>query len=323
VNLLIGELNSSHSGISKPAPPAVRTGRLGLRFEREPFEANGSLVIREIIPLGPASLEGSIALGDHLVAVDGRPISASTNLDSLLLDKAGKRVVLSIETAGKKREAVVRPVALQVETGLLYRSWVASRRAYVEKISGGKLGYVHIAAMGDPDLTQLYRDLDAQNQEKQGVVIDVRNNNGGYVNGRVIDVFARRNYLLMTPRDGSTVPSRQSLGQRSLGLPTVLVTNESTLSDGEDFTEGYRTLGLGKTVGEPTAGWIIFTGAQRLIDGSSVRVPGDRIKDTRGQDMEMHPRPVDVEAARPLGETETGEDAQLKAAVATLLSQLK
>ena len=153
-------------------------------------------------------------------------------------------------------------------------------------------------------------------------MIDVRNNNGGYVNGRVIDVFARRNYLMMTPRDGSVVPSRQALGQRALGLPTVLVTNESTLSDGEDFTEGYRTLGLGKTVGTPTAGWIVFTGAQRLIDGSSVRVPGERIKDTRGQDMEMHPRPVDVETLRPLGETETGEDAQLKQAVATLLGEV-
>jgi tricorn protease len=301
----------------------VRTGRLGLRFEREPFEANGSLIIREIVPLGPASLEGTIAVGDHLLAVDGLPVTPATNLDSLLEDKAGKRVVLSVSTNGKTRDAVVRPVTLQVESGLLYRGWVESRRAYVEKISGGKLGYVHIAAMGDPDLTQLYRDLDVQNQEKQGVIIDVRNNNGGYVNGRVIDVFARRNYLLMTPRDGSTAPSRQALGQRALGLPTVLVTNESTLSDGEDFTEGYRTLGLGKTVGTPTAGWIIFTGAQRLIDGSSVRTPGEEIKDTRGQNMEMHPRPVDVEVLRPLGETETGEDAQLKQAVATLLGQLK
>jgi tricorn protease len=323
ISLLIGELNSSHSGISKPTPPAVRTGRLGLRFEREPFEANGSLIIREIVPLGPASLEGTIAVGDHLLAVDGLPVTPATNLDSLLEDKAGKRVVLSVSTNGKTRDAVVRPVTLQVESGLLYRGWVESRRAYVEKISGGKLGYVHIAAMGDPDLTQLYRDLDVQNQEKQGVIIDVRNNNGGYVNGRVIDVFARRNYLLMTPRDGSTAPSRQALGQRALGLPTVLVTNESTLSDGEDFTEGYRTLGLGKTVGTPTAGWIIFTGAQRLIDGSSVRTPGEEIKDTRGQNMEMHPRPVDVEVLRPLGETETGEDAQLKQAVATLLGQLK
>jgi C-terminal processing protease CtpA/Prc len=177
--------------------------------------------------------------------------------------------------------------------------------------------------MGDPDLAQLYLDLDVLNQAKKGVIVDVRNNNGGYVNGRVIDVFARKNYLIGTPRDGSPEPMRQALGQRALGLPSVLVTNESTLSDGEDFTEGYRTLKLGKVVGTPTAGWIIFTGAQRLIDGSQVRVPGDRIKDTRGQDMEMHPRPVDVEQLRPLGETDKGEDVQLEKAVQTLTGELQ
>ena len=330
INLLIGELNSSHSGISRPAQPSVRTGRLGLRFERAPYEKDGSLIVREIIPLGPAALaldeKGqpvTVHTGDKLLSVDGAPVTASTNLDQLLEDRNGKRTVLSFEESGKKYVVVVRPVTLQVESGLLYRAWVDSRRAYVNRISGGKLGYVHIAAMGDADLAQLYLDLDAQNQSKQGVIVDVRNNNGGYVNGRVIDVFARHNYLLMTPRDGTTVPSRQALGQRSLGLPTALVTNESTLSDGEDFTEGYRALELGKVIGTPTAGWIIFTGAQRLIDGSSVRVPGDRIKDTRGQDMEMHPRPVDVEQLRPLGEAETGEDVQLKTAVTTLLGQLK
>ena len=323
INLLIGELNSSHSGIAKAAPPSVRTGRLGLRFDREPFEAKGLLIVREVVPLAPAALEGTIHPGDRLLGVDGTPITPATNLDALLEDKVGKRLVLNVQTRDKTRDAIVRPVALQVEAGLLYNAWVEERRAYVERISGGKLGYVHIAAMGDRDLAQLYVDLDAQNEVRQGVVVDVRNNNGGYVNGRVIDVFTRRNYLEMTPRDGSTVPSRQALGQRALGVPTVLVTNESTLSDGEDFTEGYRALGLGKVVGTPTAGWIIFTGSQRLIDGSAVRVPGDRIRDLKGEDMEMHPRPVDVEAARPLGETESGEDAQLKEAVSTLLGQLK
>ncbi len=326
INLLIGELDSSHSGISKPSVPSVRTGRLGVRFERAAYENGGALVIREIVPLGPVALEGSVKVGDRILAVNGTAVGAGVNLDQWLEDAAGRRVVLSVAPGGdaaKKRDVVVRPVTLQVESGLLYRGWVESRRAYVDKISGGKLGYVHLAAMGDADLAQLYVDLDVLNQAKQGVIVDVRNNNGGYVNGRVIDVFARKNYLIGTPRDGSAAPMRQALGQRALGLPTVLVTNESTLSDGEDFTEGYRTLGIGKTVGTPTAGWIIFTGAQRLIDGSSVRVPGDRIKDTRGQDMEMHPRPVDVEVERGLGETETGEDVQLEKAVQTLLRELK
>lgn len=337
INLLIGELNTSHSGISRAALPSVRTGRLGLRFDRAPFEATGALVVREIIPLGPAALAGAnssepanpangIHIGDHILAVDGTPLTPSTNLDQLLEDRANHRVVLSVApggNAGKKHDVPVRPVTTQVESGLLYRAWVESRRSYVEKVSGGKLGYVHLAAMGDNDLAQLYVDLDAANQAKQGVVVDVRNNNGGYVNGRVIDVFARKNYLIGTPRDGSPMPMRQGLGQRALGLPTVLVTNESTLSDGEDFTEGYRALQLGKVVGAPTAGWIIFTGSQRLIDGSQVRVPGDRIKTLEGKDMEFHARPVDVEVLRTLGETETGTDKQLDSAVQTLLSQLK
>jgi C-terminal processing protease CtpA/Prc len=173
--------------------------------------------------------------------------------------------------------------------------------------------------MSDGALQQLYLDLDALNQSKQAVIVDVRNNNGGYINGYALDVFTRKNYLEMTPRGMGTVPSRQNLGQRALGLPTVLVTNESTLSDGEDFTEGYRALKLGKVVGQPTAGWIIFTGSQPLIDGSSVRLPFIRVQDLSGQNMEMHPRPVDVEAERPLGETDAGADHQLEVAVKTLL----
>ncbi len=325
-NLLIGELNSSHSGTSAITAPPERVGRLGLRFEREPFEAGHGLVVREVVPLGPAAIAGDIHPNDRLLSVDGTAIEATTNLDELLMGLAGKRVVLAIAPGGdlaKKHDTVIRPVTLPVESGLLYNAWVEQKRAYVDRISGGKLGYVHIAAMGDTDLAQLYLDLDAQNQAKQGVVVDVRNNNGGYVNGRVIDVFARKNYLLMTARGGQTVPSRQALGQRALGLPTVLVTNESTLSDGEDFTEGYRSLALGKVVGVPTAGWIIFTGSQRLIDGSQVRVPGFKIEDTRGENMEMHPRPVDVEVEQPLGETEAGDDLQLQRAVEVLLKPAK
>ena len=324
INLLIGELNSSHSGINRgmdreSGPQPVQVGNLGLRFDREVYEAGKGLVVREVIALGPAAIEGTIKPGDRLLSVNGKDIGTK-NLDSMLEDTVGKRVVLGVETHGKTRDAVVRPVSTVAAVGLLYRQWVEDRRALVDRVSDGKIGYVHIPDMSDASLQQLYLDLDAQNEAKQGVVVDVRNNNGGYINGYALDVFTRQNYLMMTERGETAVPSRQALGQRALGLPTVLVTNESSLSDAEDFTEGYRALKLGKVVGEPTAGWIIFTGAQPLIDGSTVRVPGSRIQDLRGQTMEMHPRPVDVEVERPLGETETGSDAQLERAVKELLA---
>ena len=324
INLLIGELNSSHSGINRgmdreSGPQPVQVGNLGLRFDREAYEVGKGLVVREVIALGPAAIEGTIKPGDRLLSVNGKDIGTK-NLDAMLEDTVGKRVVLGVETHGKTRDAVVRPVSTVAAVGLLYRQWVEDRRALVDRVSDGKIGYVHIPDMSDASLQQLYLDLDAQNEAKQGVVVDVRNNNGGYINGYALDVFTRQNYLMMTERGETAVPSRQALGQRALGLPTVLVTNESSLSDAEDFTEGYRALKLGKVVGEPTAGWIIFTGAQPLIDGSTVRVPGSRIQDLRGQTMEMHPRPVDVEVERPLGETETGSDAQLERAVKELLA---
>ncbi len=327
INLMIGELNASHSGVSRPSDgfgsqPAARVGDLGLRFDREAYEAGRGLVVREVVALGPADIEGSIRPGDVLTAVDGKPAGAGINLDALLLDRAGKRTVLTVATAGASRQAVVRPVAPGVASGLLYRQWVNDRRAYVERASGGRLGYVHILDMSADSLNQLYLDLDAQNQGKEGVVIDVRNNNGGFVNGYVLDVFTRRNFLTMTPRGLFGVPSRQNLGQRALGLPTILVTNESSLSDAEDFTEGYRYLGLGKVVGVPTSGWIIYTGGQSLIDGSNLRVPFIRVQGADGKDMELNPRPVDIRVERLLGETLSGKDSQLDVAVAELLKGL-
>lgn len=323
INLMIGELNSSHSGIGHMSEPSVRTGRLGLRFVREDYEGGKGLVIREVIPLGPAAVEGTIKPRETLVAINGQEIGPHTNLDQLLEDEVGRRVVLRIAgTDGKQRDAVVKPVDSPEETGLLYRAWVEQNRALVDKLSHGRLGYVHLADMSDHALKQLYIDLDAQNEGKDGVVVDVRNNNGGYVNGYALDVFTRKNYLLMTSRGYPTVPSRQELGQRALGKPTILLTNESSLSDSEDFTEGYRALHLGKVVGTPTAGWIIYTGGRGLIDGSVVRLPFTRVQDLSGETMEMHPRPVDVEVVRQPGETLDATDSQLERAVTELLQQI-
>jgi C-terminal processing protease CtpA/Prc len=170
-------------------------------------------------------------------------------------------------------------------------------------------------------LARLAIDLDTENQSKHGVVVDIRNNNGGFVNVYAIDVLARRGYLRMTPRDELEAPARSMLGQRSLEAPTILVTNQHSLSDAEDFTEGYRYLKLGKVVGEPTAGWIIYTGGAQLIDGSNLRLPSTRVTDANGKDMEMHPRPVDIEVVRPMGESYTGRDSQLDAAVKELLAE--
>jgi C-terminal processing protease CtpA/Prc len=223
-------------------------------------------------------------------------------------------------TAKDTRKVTVRPVNQTTEKGLLYRQWVQQQRDYVAKVSGGRLGYVHMYDMSAQSLNQLYLDVDAENHSREGVVVDVRNNNGGFVNAYALDVLSRKGYMSMTVRGLPSAPARTQLGQRALDAPTILVTNQHSLSDAEDFAEGYRTLKLGKIVGEPTAGWIIYTSGVTLIDGTTIRLPFIKVTDHEGKNMELNPRPVDILVSKPLGET--NKDSQLDVAVRELLQQL-
>ena len=321
-SLLIGELNSSHSGIANGEQAKPTTGRIGLRFDRATYESDGKFKIAEVVQLSPADVAG-IKVGETLTTIDGTRLDASSNIDQLLDYKIDHRVVLTIaDDKSRTRTVALKPIRGREEKDLLYRQWVERNREYVSSISGGKLGYVHMFDMSQDSLKRLYLDLDTENQSRKGVVIDVRNNNGGFVNAYAIDVLARRGYMSMTRRGFPTAPARIVLGQRSLELPTVLVTNRHSLSDAEDFTEGYRALHLGTVVGEPTAGWIIYTSNQALLDGSQIRVPFIRITDHEGKDMEMHPRAVDIEVKNAIGESLSGNDSQLESAVKELLRQI-
>lgn len=328
LNLMLGELNASHMGASGPGPAGSQpsnNGRLGLMFDREAYESGGRLKVTSVLPLGPAAISKQIKAGDFIVSVNGVNVGPATNLDEQLMHQVGRRVdlrVASTADGGDAKTVIVQPITGGAERTLLYRDWIEANRAYVDTISNGKLGYVHIRDMSEGALRQLALDLDADNRAKVGVVIDVRHNNGGFVNVYAIDVLARRGYLTMTPRGLPASPARTSLGQRSLELPTILVTNQHSLSDAEDFTEGYKQLKLGKVVGEPTSGWIIFTGSATLIDGSAIRMPSTRITSNDGKTMELNPRDVDVLVTRPIGETYTGKDSQLEAAVRELLRQI-
>jgi Tol biopolymer transport system component len=324
ISMMLGELNASHMGISAPPPGTpISLGRLAADFDRTEYDESGRLRVAALVPLGPAMLAG-VKAGDYILQVDGHAIGARVNLDALLDHTVGKRIALSVAPSptAAPREVIVKPIDQATEKALRYRQWVEQRREYVAKASGGRLGYVHMFDMSAGALAQLHVDLDAENHARQGVVVDVRNNNGGFVNVYAIDVFARRGYFNMMSRGFPSVSSRSQLGQRALELPTILVTNQHSLSDAEDFTEGYRTLKLGKVVGEPTAGWIIYTGGITLIDGSVLRMPGAKIFASDGTPMEMHPRPVDVPVTRPVGESYTAKDVQLDTAVAELLKQL-
>jgi Tol biopolymer transport system component len=327
LSLMLGELNSSHLGVS-PAPtgaPRFTTGRIGVDWDAGAYERSGVLRVASVVPLGPAAV-ARIAPGDVLLAVDGAPVERNADVDALFANRIGKRTELRVAPHGDSaavRTIVVLPVDGNAEEHLRYLAWVASRRAYVERVSGGRVGYVHLYDMGTDSLAKFFTDLDVQNRAKDAVVVDIRNNEGGFVDPYAVDVLTRREYLSFKSRFGTDPPERTSLGQRVLDRPSALVTNEHSLSDAENMTEAYRQLHAGPVVGEPTAGWIIFTSAASLADGGTVRLPFTRVIAHDGVDMELHPRPVDVRVANPPGFDERGDDPQLAAAVRELLKRVR
>jgi Tol biopolymer transport system component/C-terminal processing protease CtpA/Prc len=324
LSLLLGELNSSHTGVGSPPTPGrdPSTGRLAVDWDAAAFERDGRLRVAALVPLGPLAVAGGVSPGDELLAVDGTPVDRHADLDELLGHTIGKRTELRFATRAGTRTVVVQPIDTPSEQRLRYLAWVAGRRAYVERISGGRIGYVHLADMGQESLKKFYLDLDVQNRNRDAVIVDIRNNEGGFVDPYAIDVLTRREYAHFRSRFGTDPPERTSLGQRTLDKPSALVVNEHSLSDAENFTEAYRVLRPGEVVGEPTAGWIIFTSGMTLADGSTLRLPSTSVFAHDGVNMELHPRPVDVRVDNPPGVAERGEDPQLAAAVRELEKRL-
>jgi Tol biopolymer transport system component/C-terminal processing protease CtpA/Prc len=330
INLMLGELRSSHLGIGYRGGGG-QDGYIGLLFDPVEQSRTGALRIAEIVPESPAALakdaDGeNIRVGDYLLAVDDTTLDPSVNLDMLLQRTIGRRVRLRIgaqpDSVDNVREFAVRPASGGQYDEQRYRAWVYKNEAYVHQISDGRLGYVHIPDMDYAAYQQFLSDLDTETHSKEGVIIDVRFNTGGHISTFILDVLTRRSVLLSGFRDQPAIDAGHTHGNRILNKPTVLVVNEASASNTEIFAEGYRQLALGRIVGRPTAGAVIGTFERRLIDGSYFRLPRIKIMTPEGEDLEGASRAVDIDVALPLGSARRERDPQLDAAVQTLLEQI-
>jgi Tol biopolymer transport system component/C-terminal processing protease CtpA/Prc len=340
INLMVGELRASHLGAGGGFWP-IQNGYTGLLFDPVEQATTGRLKIATIIPDSPAALAGDgqpIQIGDELQAVDGVELTVSTSLDMLLQRTIGRRVRLRIASTSAAaepsentpsespapaiRELAIRPISADQYDELHYRAWVYANEAYVHRVSGGRLGYVHIREMSYKAYQQFLSDLDAETHSKEGVVLDVRFNGGGHTATFILDVLARQSVLLSAFRDRPSADAGHLAGNRVLNKPTVLVINERCFSNTEMFTEGYRRLRLGKVVGRPTGGEVIWTYRMRLLDGMQFSVPRFKVATPEGEDLEGTGRAVDVNVPLPIGESARGADRQLDAAVAALLAQI-
>src|SRR5205823_1839531 len=153
---------------------------------------------------------------------------------------------------------------------LMYDRWVQHNADAVAKQSGGRVGYIHIPTMNEHGLEQFVRSLYSDNFDKDGIVLDVRYNGGGFTHDQVLNYLGSREHTLFRQRDGGEGLVMRSY-DRKWHKPLVLLINNRSYSDAEIFPNAFRTLGLGKLVGQATGGHVIGTSGIRLIDGSTFR----------------------------------------------------
>ena len=329
---LLGELNGSHLGVysrDPRSPNAQAQGRLGTVHHR----VKGGYEVTQIVPESPAA-KGEMALqvGDVITAVELEPFGPTETLETRLAGREGEETLFSIRRALEDERVIevdllLTPISVGALRGLQYRAWRRERAERVSELSDGRLGYIHIEGMGQHQLDIFERDLYAAAGDKDGLIIDVRNNGGGWTADRLLASIMVQPHAYTMPRgaDPNEVghyPQDRLFIQRYT-LPANMLCNEKSFSNAEIIAHAFKTLKRGTLVGQQTYGGVISTGATRLIDGTLVRLPFRGWFVIDGTDMENHGAvPHLVVDQTPEAESRC-EDEQLKAAVDDLLKRLK
>ena len=322
--LMMGELNASHLGVRGPGKePEQETADLGLLFD-ESYHGRG-LKIAEVVKRGPADRRGiTLRPGEYILAIDGSELTPTTNISRVLNDKIGETVVLHVganPAAPLKdrgiRRVEVKAVSRAAASRLLYERWVEGNARRVAELSRGKLGYIHIPSMSEEGLERFVRSLYSDNFDKEAIVLDVRFNGGGFTHDQVLNYLGSREHTFFRQRYGGQGVVLRSY-DRKWNRPAVLLINNRSYSDAEIFPHAFRTLGLGKLVGQATGGFVIGTTSTRLIDGSQFRLPRTGVYTVQGINMEKEGVKPDVEVIPHPDELARGLDAQLDRAVGVL-----
>ena len=329
---LIGELNNGHTyvgGGERPDTPRIKLGLLGAELSRDP--ATRAYRIERILPgenwdkktRSPLTDVGvDVKPGDYILAINNTPVSTLPNLYDALIGTADKQVILRVNSKSTDTGARdVTVVPTDNEAPLYYLDWVQKNIDYVNKKTGGEVGYLHIPDMGQPGLNQFTKFYFPQIR-KHALIVDVRGNGGGFVSPLVIERLRRALVMVGMARNGvpQTDPPQTFVG------PMVTLTNEFSASDGDIFPYRFKTLGLGKLIGKRTWGGVIgIRESLPLVDGGQFFKPefAPYSKDGKQWIVEGHGVDPDIVVDNDPGKEFKGEDQQLDRAIQEIQEELK
>ncbi len=319
---LLGELNVSHSGSRYFAPGANEpTASLGLLFDMN-SDTEG-VKVEEIVEGGPFDRATTkMKPGAVITAINGETVTTETDWTQLLNGTVGKKTLVSFRNPSESAtvEEVILPVSASKMGNLLYKRWVKSREEAVDSLSNGRLGYVHIQSMDDESFRQVYSKLLGKFVGKEGIVIDTRWNGGGRLHEDIEVLFSGEKYLTQEihGRKSSEMPSRR------WNKPSVMIICEANYSNAHGTPWVYKHNNMGKLVGMPVPGTMSSVNWINLQDPSLLfGVPVVAFRTEDGTVLENTQLEPDVRVENLPGDVARGVDAQLEAAVRTLLEQLK
>lgn len=315
---LLGELNGSHTGARYFASgTSMPTASLGAFFDND-YKEDG-IKIKEIINQGPlTNANTKIGVGTIILKIDGDTIKKDQDYYPLLAGKAGKKVLLTFKTSesGSTQEEWIKPISYGEQNNLLYKRWIEQRRQMVDKLSGGRIGYVHVRGMNSESFRDVYSELLGRCRNKDAVIIDTRHNGGGWLHDDLVTLLSGKEYQRFEPR-GQYIGSDP---YNKWTKPSAVLVCEDNYSNAHGFPWLYKELGIGKLIGTPIPGTMTAVWWESQIDSSIVfGIPQVAVKDMRGQYLENQELQPDIEIYNDPSSTLSGKDLQLERAVEELL----
>ncbi|HEX5655186.1 MAG TPA: S41 family peptidase [Chitinophagaceae bacterium] len=319
---MLGELNASHTGC-RYSPPQVNTdATAALAIFIDPYFNGKGLKITEVVDKGPLDKNVSKIRAGHIIeAIDGIDLVPEKDFYQTLNRKAGKLTLLSVyDPETKSRwEETVKPITLGEENELLYRRWVENRRKETERLSGGRIGYVHVRGMNDPSMRVVIDEVLGKNLEKEAIVVDTRFNGGGNLHEQLSDFLSGKKYF-------DVIPHGQQIGYQPQGKwikPSIVLMGESNYSDAHLFPVAYKLKNLGQTVGMPVPGTGTFVWWETQIDPTLVfGIPQGGWRMPDGKFCENTQLEPDIKIKNDPELMSAGKDQQLEKAVQELLKGL-
>ena len=214
---------------------------------------------------------------------------------------------------------VVVPISESAFNELLYKRWVRNCADMVQKLSDGRLGYVHIKGMNDESFRTVYSDILGRYNHCEGIVIDTRFNGGGRLHEDIEVLFSGKKYLTQEVRgkDACDMPSRR------YNKPSIMVMGEANYSNAHGTPWVYKHKGMGLLVGKPVPGTMTSVNWETLQDASlyfGIPVVGYRTAEGTYLENDQLEPDIDVENTKEL--VVIGRDEQLETAVKALLKQI-